>query len=354
MQLTIVGAGAIGGVLGAYLKRGGHDVTFCDLVEPHVQAIRGPGLRIEGPDETFTVQAPAYTPDELLARGEPLRTVLLCVKSQDTERAIRQLLPLVGTGTQVVSCQNGLCEDIIASVIGVEKTIGCFVNFSADYLEPGRILYGGVSALYLGEVDQSISPRVLELQRALSCWGPVQVTDNILGYLWGKLSYAALLFATAMVDATMAEVVRSLPHRDALLELTSEVLEVADLQGIRPMGFDDWEPSLVYPRDQRDPQALADQLERLALRMASNKKTKSGIWRDLAVRKRRTEVDFQLTPVVQIGERLGRPMPLTRFVIAIIHQLEDGAPMSWHHLDRLAELYEVEGGLRRSGDASRI
>jgi len=340
MEYTIVGSGAIGGVLGAYLVRAGHRVVFCDIATEHVRTMNDTGLHIEGPMESFTVPATAYTPDQLVARNVPLQTVLLCVKSQHTEVAVTQLLPLVTENTQIVSCQNGLCESIIARLVGMEKTIGCFVNFSADYLEPGRILYGGVSALYLGELDNRVSPRVQELQQTLLCWGPAQTTDNIWGYLWGKLSYAALLFATAMVDATMAEVVRSSAHRDALLELTSEVLEVAQKQNIQPLGFDDWEPAMVFPRELRNRAALDVQLERLATRMAANKKTKSGVWRDLAVRKRQTEVDFQLLPVVEIGAKFGYPMPLTRYVIAVIHALESGSQMSWENLDGLVQLYE--------------
>lgn len=344
MKFTVVGAGAIGGVLGAYLVKGGHDVVFCDIDGAHVAAMNQSGLRIEGTNESFTVSALAYSPDELLARKEPLETVLLCVKSQHTEGAVKQLLPLVGEATQIVSCQNGLCEDIIARYVGKERTIGCFVNFSADYLEPGRILYGGVSSLYLGELDNSVSDRVRELQSILKCWGPAQVTDNIWGYLWGKLSYAALLFATATVDTTMADVVASLKYRPMLLELTSEVLEVAAKQGIHPQGFDDWEPGLVYPRESRDEARLTQQLAQLANRMAANKKTKSGVWRDLAVRKRKTEVDFQLTPILAIAKEYNVSMPLLQTLVQIIHELEDGTrSMDWANLDELNEIYQRRG-----------
>lgn len=350
MKITVVGAGAIGGVLAAYLGRAGHAVEVCDIAEDHIDAINANGLRIEGPEETFTVPLQAYTPAALLAKGEMLQTVLLCVKAQHTEDAVRQLLPLTTEQTCVVSCQNGLCENIIANLVGESRTMGCFVNFSADYLEPGRILYGGMSALYLGELDNTISDRVFALQQQLSCWGPVQSTENIWGYLWGKLSYAALLFATALVDETMASVVRHPQYRDALLELCSEVLEVADKQGIQPMGFDDWEPSMVYPRDTRDVAQLNQQLAQLSERMASNKKTKSGIWRDLAVRKRKTEVDFQLTPVLAIGRSLGYEMPLTSYVVDIIHALENySTEMSWAHLDGLNAVYQEKCLSRQEG-----
>jgi len=340
MKITIVGAGAIGGVLGAHLARAGHDLALCDLDAEHVRAINAGGLRIEGPEETFTARAEALSPGALLERGEPLETVLLCVKAQHTEPALRTLLPLVGRDTQVVSCQNGLNENVIAALIGRDRTIGCFVNFSADYLEPGRILYGGPSAFVIGELDGRITPRIEALRAVLADWGPVRVSDNIWGYLWGKLSYAALLFATAMVDDTMAAVVGSLRYREALMELCSEVLEVAGRENVTPLGFDDWEPALVYPRESRDPAALAAQLGRLEHRMATNRKTRSGIWRDLAVRRRETEVGHQLVPVIEIGRRHGLGLPLTTFVVQVIRDLESGRrAMGWDNLEALNKVH---------------
>jgi 2-dehydropantoate 2-reductase len=341
MEITVIGAGAIGGVLGAHLVKAGNTVTFCDKDQEHVQAMNSRGLRIEGPDETFTVECDAYTPEQLVKVNKLLDTVFLCVKAQHTKEALKPFLHLIGEETNVVSFQNGLCENEIASLIGKEKTIGCFVNFSADYLEPGRILYGGVAALYLGELDGQISRRVIDLQKILECWGPAQVTDNIWGYLWGKMSYAGLLYATALVDETMAAVVRKVDLRDTLMELCSEILQVADKEGVKPIGFDDWVPELVYPRESRNQQVLDNQLEKLAQRMASNKKTKSGIWRDLAVRKRRTEIDSQLVPILEMGASHQIPMPLTELLVTLIKDLETGSiQMDWDHLYKLKGLYE--------------
>jgi 2-dehydropantoate 2-reductase len=341
MEIAIIGAGAIGGVLGAYLVRDGKTVTFCDIDKDHVNAMNKKGLTIEGPDETFTVDCSAFTPDELVQKDPILDTIFLCVKAHHTDTALQPFLPLIQETTKVISFQNGLCENIIGRLIGKEKTIGCFVNFSADYLGPGRILYGGTASLYLGELDGTISQRVVDLVKSLQCWGPAEVTENIWGYLWGKMSYAALLYATALVDETMATVVRKRELRETLMELCSEILDVADKEGVKSIGFDDWNPAMVYPRETRDELALNSQLEKLAERMAANKKTKSGIWRDLAVRKRKTEIDSQLMPIIEIGARNQVPMPLTTLLIALIKELELGSiPMGWENLYKLKEKFD--------------
>ncbi|MCM3764667.1 ketopantoate reductase family protein [Neobacillus niacini] len=340
MNITIIGSGAIGGVLGAYLVKAGNQVTFCDIDSDHVKAMNKLGLTIEGPDETFTVPCHAFTPQELIENKPRFDTIFLCVKAQHTEMALSPFLDFINEHTKVVSIQNGLCENIIASMIGKEKTIGCFVNFSADYLAPGRILYGGTAALFVGELDYSISERVLELQKVLQAWGPAQVTDNIWGYLWSKMAYAGLLYATALVDETMATVVRNREYRETLMELCSEILEVAEKESVTTIAFDDWDPSLVYPRETRKSELLDDQLEKLAVRMATNKKTKSGIWRDLAVRKRKTEIDSQLVPIVEIGAKHNVSMPLTTLLISLIKELEaQSIKMDWDNLNKLKYVY---------------
>jgi 2-dehydropantoate 2-reductase len=343
MEITIIGSGAIGGVLGAYLARAGEQVIFCDIDPDHVKEMNETGLRIEGPDETFTVETNAFLPNDLLERGKSLEMVFLCVKAQHTEAALKPLLSLIQDTSTVVSFQNGLCENIVSNLIGHEKTVGCFVNFSADYLAPGRILYGGVSSVRIGELDGNISKRVLDLQHTLRAWGPVEVTDNIWGYLWGKLSYAGLLYATALVDETMAAVVRNPDLRESLTELCSEILEVAEKENVTPHGFDDWEPHMVYPREKRNDKELIQQLEKLANRMTTNKKTKSGIWRDLAVRRRPTEIDYHLVPILEIGKRYGLSMPLTSRLVQSIKEIEQGKrKMDWRNLYELKQIFETK------------
>ncbi len=330
-DITIVGAGAIGGTLGAYLARSGRAVQMVDQDEAHVAAMQSHGLTIQAYNETFTVPVEAVTVDNL---SGPLDVVILAVKAQHTVAAMDALVPHLGPRSTVVSFQNGLCELIIADMIGEGRTVGCFVNFSSDYLEPGVIAYGGRGSVYLGELNGTISDRVKSLRTLFSPWGPIKVTDNIWGYLWGKLGYASMLFATALADETMADVVdRYRPH---MIELAAEMYEVAHHEGVVPESFDGIQPSLYYPRDQQDPAALARSIDELTVIQRANKKVKSGIWRDLAVRHRKTEVDQQIGLAAGVGAKHGLPMPLTRALVTMIHELEDGIRgMSWENLDEL-------------------
>ncbi len=337
MDITIVGAGAIGGTLGAYLARAGSRVRLADTDADHVAAMRARGLTIQGFAETFTVPVEAREPAELRETARPLDVVLLAVKAQHTVAAIEEIGPLLTPASVVVSCQNGLCERVIARLIGAERTIGCFVNFSADYMEPGVIAYGGAGSMYLGELDGHMSDRVSALQGALAPWGAAEVTDNIWGYLWGKMGYANMLFATALVDATMADVIDR--YRPLMVELAAEVYAVAAREGVTPEAFDDVEPSIYYPPERRDPLAIGQSLDALVARRRRDKKAKSGIWRDLAVRRRKTEVDQQIALVADVAAGHGLPVPLTNRLVDMIHDLECGRrEMSWSNLDELDRL----------------
>ncbi|MFL5925742.1 MAG: amidase family protein [Gaiellaceae bacterium] len=266
---VVVGAGAIGGTIGARLARSGRTVLLCDADRDHVKAINEHGLRIEGPVEQFAVDVRAALPDDL---PDALGAVLLAVKSQHTREALATITPRLAPDGFVVSLQNGINEPLIASVVGTERTVGAFVNFGADYLEPGRIFVGGRGALYVGELDGRRSPRLERLLRDLP---DARETPNILGFLWAKEAYGAMLFATAVSDLSIADALAEPRYRGVFVQLAREVLAAA--------------PVPVEPFDGFDADDLDGSIDRLVDFNRRSAKTHSGIYRDLMVRRRPTE-----------------------------------------------------------------
>lgn len=325
----------MGGTIGACLSGAGHGVLFVDREEPHVDAMNRTGLHVTGPVSNFRVDATAHTPHTLTGRFE---RALLCVKAHHTSAAIQALQPHLAPEGYVVSIQNGLNEASIARVVGENRTVGAFVNFGADYLEPGVIHWGGRGAVVVGELDGVMTPRLEKLLLLLRDFEPnAQSTGNIQGYLWGKLAYAALLFATAVTDAPIADVLASAAHRPLLIALAREVTRTAGAAGIEMEGFDGFDPTAFSPLS--DTARAARSLDDLVAFNRRSAKTHSGIWRDLAVRKRPTEVDAQLAPIVSEGERHRVGTPLVSALIRQIHEIEAGRrPLEWGNLDELAEL----------------
>ena len=333
MRCLIWGAGAIGGTMGAHLARAGHDVTMVDTVEAHVAAIDSAGIRITGPISAFTARVPAFTPATL--RGE-WDTIILATKAHHTETAARALLPHLSATGCVISAQNGLNELIIADIVGPERTVGAFVNFGADYLEPGVILHGSRAAVVVGEIDGRVTPRAMAIRDDwLDFDDRAIVTPNIWGYLWGKEAYGAMLFATALTNESIADALAMPAYRHLYVALAREILAVAKARGVTPESFDGFDPSAYLPEAPAG--AAARSLDDLVAHNRRSAKTHSGIWRDLAVRKRRTEVDAQLGIVVTLGKETGVATPLATRLVELIHDIENGVrPLSLETLDVLA------------------
>ena len=334
MTITVYGAGAIGGITGARLAQAGHDVLLVDKAEDHVSAMNSRGLTIDSREGSVTIPVRAIMPRQL---GTNLDLVLLAVKSQDTPGALEVLAPRLAADGTIVSLQNGLNEELIAVAVGVERTVGCLVNWAADWQAPGRILHGGEGALVLGELDGRRSERVQQLAKTLDVVSPTRVSDNILGYTWAKHVYGALLTATALVDAHVYEVVERSPEVQAMLvRLTLENMAVAERSGIRLQPFDEYDPADYHAAGRGDTAARERAMASIAAHYRAAVKTKTGIWRDLAVRKRKTEVGAMLGATVAKAGKLGLTMPLTERLIAMIEDIErDRRPMSWANLDEL-------------------
>lgn len=315
MDLTIIGSGAIGGTLGAHMIRAGHNITLCDADEAHVAAIRDHGLIIEGPVNEFTVAARAVTPDQLPDRIEH---AIVAVKSLHTAAAAELLQSRLAPGGYVLTVQNGLTADTLIDAVGRDRVLSSFVNFGADVTGPGRIMQGNIGTFRVGELDGGpVTARVRDLAQALPYAEP---TENVLGYLWGKEAYGAMLWAGAVSDLTIVEHLEDPRYRPVMIAIAREALAQAP---VRVESFDGF-----------DPDDLEGSLDRLADFNRGSAKKYSGIYRDLVVRKRKTEID-------EVLRDLHGPI-ITR-VAEIIHDIEDGRRVNERaNLDELAEFVAAQ------------
>ena len=202
-------------------------------------------------------------------------------------------------------------------------------------LEPGpQLEWAGHGAVVVGELDGKTTPRIREIHRLMGIFDEKAVlTPNIWGYLWSKLAYGALLFATALTNESIADCLAEPKYRPVLIALAREVVAIATASGVKLEPFDGFDPRAFLPNSGA---AAEESLDALVAHNRRSAKSHSGIWRDLAIRKRRTEVEAQLGPISVTAEKLGLTAPLTRRTADLIHAIEDGRrPLSW---DTLAEL----------------
>jgi 2-dehydropantoate 2-reductase len=296
VKLFVIGAGAIGGTLGARAFRDGHDVTLVDADAAHVAAIRRDGLRIEGPVEEFVVRVPAILPEEL---PDTVEHAVVAVKSLHTAAVADLLRDRLAPDGYVLTVQNGLTADVLIEALGRERVLASFVNIGADLMAPGVVLQGNVATFRIGELAGGpVTPRVARLAEVLPY---AEATDNVLGYLWGKEVYGAMMWAGAVSDLPIAETLERPEYRGVMTAISEEVLAQAP---VTVEGFDGFEPD-----------DLPGSFDRLAAFNRRSAKTHSGIYRDLMVRRRKTEVD-EVHKDIQ--------GPVFDKVVEMIHDIEEG------------------------------
>jgi 2-dehydropantoate 2-reductase len=311
MKVTIIGGGAIGGTLGAHMVRAGHDIILCDADADHVAAINADGLRIEGPVNEFVVRIRAVTPDRL--PGEFIDKAIIAVKGHHVRSAAEMLRQRLSPGGTVLSVQNGLPSQELIDTVGRHRAIFSFVNFGADVMGPGRIMQGNIGTFRVGELDPGpITQRVQEMADALPY---AKATENVLGYLWGKEAYSMMLRAGATSDLSIAETFEHPKYRPVMLAAAREALGQA--------------PVTVESFDGFVPGDLEGSLDRLATFNRGSAKSHSGVYRDLAIRKRKTEIDEMLRDLHG---------PIVSKIGDIIHDIEEGRRVCCvENLDELAE-----------------
>jgi 2-dehydropantoate 2-reductase len=321
VRYVVIGCGAIGGTVAAGLARDGHDVLIADVDPKVVRAVSESGLKITGPVEDFTAYPGAALIGDL--PGTLDGPVLIAVKAHHTAAAAAAVSGRLGGDGYVVSLQNGLNTAVLTEAAGAGRVVEACVNFGADVISPGVVLRGNRATFMVGEIDGTISERVTALADDIA---DAQVTDRVLGYIWAKEAYGAMLAAGAVSDLPIADTLDDPAYQPLMIEIARQVLALA--------------PVPTVPLDGFDPADLEGSLARLADFNRRSAKSHSGIYRDLAVLHRPTEVTAIL------GGLVSPQAPLISRIIELVGAIEQGRRTceranlhllaAYERLDRLA------------------
>src|SRR5436853_2462204 len=244
-RIAVMGAGALGGYVGGTLAHLGHDVTLLDAWPEHVETIRARGLELDGvtPAERFTVRNAKtmhITEVQSLART-PIDVAFVAMKSYDTRWATELIAPYLSSRGFVVSLQNCLNEETIASVVGWGRVLGVVASLIyVDMHEAGRIRRtvgkGGEkhSVFRVGEPHGRVTPRAEELASWLRGIDSSKVTTNLWGERWTKLVQNAMGNPiTAATGLTTPATLRDEKIRRFALTVAAEGLRVGQALGFQ-------------------------------------------------------------------------------------------------------------------------
>lgn len=348
MKITIVGSGAIGGLAGAHMTRAGHDVLLVDRWTDHVDVMNAKGLYIDGVRGEMIVPVKATTPDKLEG---PLEAVLIATKSQHTEEAVRQVLPLLGPDGFIVSFQNGFNEhDIIqlveeAGLGGAERVMGSIPNYGGALVDPGYIEFVHEGPIQLGEMNGETTPRLLELKSMLESLTDVQLSNDIWAQVWAKEVYSAQVVFSALVNAPVRESLGVERYARVAGAIVREALEIAEANGVEVEAFDFFDPANYKPETPEDTQKLIDNINHAIWLLKKDqdkrqehnfKKKGSGIWWDIVYRNRPSEVRASNGKLVAYGEMAGADARLNQKLCDMIYEIEeDKRELGFHNYDEL-------------------
>ena len=190
MRTAILGCGAMGMILGAYLTKSGLEIQLIDAYTDHVKALNEKGARLIR-CANFTVPVKAITPDQMEGCYD---LVFLLTKQTANEEVLNHLLPFLKADSTVCTLQNGVPEPSVARIIGKERTVGGTLLWGATFIEPGvSELTSDVTKLdtlfEIGELDGVIGNRIRMVAGTLEKMGPVSITSNLMGARWLKVMF---------------------------------------------------------------------------------------------------------------------------------------------------------------------
>lgn len=336
MKITIVGAGAIGGMAGAYMAMAGEDVLFVDRWVDHVTAMNEKGLKISGIRGDMHVKVKAATPEQV---ESPLEIVIFAVKSQHTERAVKGVLQNITPETLVVCLQNGFNVWKIAKLIpnGTRQLIGTVPNWTAALVEPGHLELVHEGRINIGEMDGSITERLEHLKSLFSPLTKTYTSTNIAADIWMKQVYFSLVTMTALVDAPIGEILKPKRTHWMSIALVREAMKVPLALGVT---LPSEQVSLYNPSTSEEAKKSIEYMEGFSKRWSRQSpkivKKASGPWWDIVYRKRKSETTGLTGDVVNWAKKLGVPVPANAKLCEMIYDIEDQTrKLGWHNIDEL-------------------
>jgi len=331
-KIAIVGCGAMGTVLGAYLTKGGLDVDMVDAYAPHVDALNKKGAQIVG-SGAITVPVKAILPEQMQG---PYDLVFLMTKQLANGQVLPKILPCLSEEGVVCTLQNGVPEPFVAELIGKERTIGGAIQWGATFVGPGvskvtsNLEYKcahDITLFTVGEMDGSITPRLQKVAHVLEHMGKTDISANLMDTRWRKL--VANCCGSGMSAATgssFGPVINDPRALECMAKLGREVALCAEAAG-----------RTLNPRQR---QTLPDLEAAKAYFYGVYKSApegKASMLQDLE-RGRLTEVDMINGYICRVGDEYGVDTPYNDAVVDIVHRMERGElPLDMSNLQYFPE-----------------
>ena len=300
MKIAIVGPGAMGCLFGAFLIKARQEVYFLDKNEERAKKISAQGIKVEGLSN-FSVKAIAKAKAEEIG---PCELVILCVKSYDTEKAIKHARGLISKDTSVLTLQNGINNlQTLNEIVGAEKVVGGVTSQGATLLGIGCIRHAGKGETVIGKADGKILGAVRDISNLFNKSGlETKISKDINSLIWSKLIINVGINAlTAITRLNNGRLVEYDGTREILRSAVLEAVKVAKRKKIK----------LIYDDPVQKTEKVAE----------ATKGNISSMLQDV-LKEKRTEIDYINGAIVRQGRNLGIPTPVNSVLSDLVRTIE--------------------------------
>ena len=306
MRIAIMAAGGVGGYFGARLAVAGHDVIFFARGK-HREAIARDGLTIESPLGNLHLQRVTLADDP--AKIGDVDIVLFAVKLWDLEQAARQLKPLIGPNTRVITLQNGVdAEEKLGPILGAQHVVPGVTQLATVIGSPGVISHTSpFASLRFGHNDGHSDPMLEAFVAAGQKAGiDIALSDSAPRDIWAKFTMlCAMAGMTASTRKPIGPLLADPDTRALFHDIMKEIVLVARAKGV-PLPADFADNRLAYAET------------------TLPKQMKASMAHDLE-RGNRLELDWLNGRVVELGRALGIPTPANAAVYAVLKPYRMGS-----------------------------
>jgi 2-dehydropantoate 2-reductase len=328
-KMAVVGAGAAGSYIGAFLAREGHDIVLIDMWGEHVEKMNSDGIDVSGSQGPFNVPVQAYHFYDASQLKDKYDIIFFAMKSYDTTWAAHFAKKLLAPDGVLVSNQNCMNDLTLASIVGFEREIPCVMSgITVGLWEPAHVNRGGKpgrdrghDVFRVGELHGRITPRAEEIAELLSCIDGSRATSNIWGERWSKLTTNASSNPITAMTGLGSNGAAEIPEARRLqIEISKESCQVAlahnfDIEPIKGIAANVW-----VRADEGD---VFEELDEKFLPNPGANDWKSSMAQDVT-KGRKTEVTFMNGYISEQGELVGIPTPINTAITSVVHEIDSG------------------------------
>ncbi|MDB4349353.1 2-dehydropantoate 2-reductase [Omnitrophica bacterium] len=301
MKITVVGPGAVGSLFGLFLIKSKEEVHFLDHDHKRVQKLKRDGIKMEGISGNHHVNVDITDNPKDIGVSD---LVIICVKSYDTEEAVKNAKPLISDRTMAMTLQNGVGNvQILEELVGEDKVIGGVTNQGVNVKDWGQIVHAGRADTVIGKRDKKILGPIRDVAKILNKAGfQTKISKDIDSIIWSKLIVNVGINAlTAVTRLNNGRLLDYDGTRAVMKRLVSEAVKVVKRKRVK----------LIYD----------DPIQKVELVCKATAKNVSSMLQDV-LRKRKTEIDFINGAIVRQGANYNIPTPANETLTNLIKTIE--------------------------------